>query len=171
MPTYTAINDTQIQPEAPVTSELMTLLRDNPIAVAEGDSGAPRVVSPALGLTFKTGSVSRTTSGTSTILTLDTTDLSNLSDMGVALLTGTVEAETTDTDGLLVGTIISNQVSTPPAIVSFRSDGNNTSYVSFSYLVELSSVTSLNLRLTVTTASGPGTQTATAYGQITILGR
>lgn len=41
MPTYTAINDTQIQPEAPVTSELMTLLRDNPIAVAEVSNTAP----------------------------------------------------------------------------------------------------------------------------------
>ena len=171
MPTYTAINDTQIEPEAPVTSELMTLLRDNPIAVAEGDSTAPRVASPALGLTFKTGSASRTTNGTSTIVTLDTTDLSNLSDMGLALLTGTVEAETTDVGDLLVGTIISNQVSTPTAILSFSSSDNNTNYFSFSYLVELSSVTSLNLRLSVTTASGTGTQTATAYGQIVILGR
>ena len=48
MPTYTTIPDSTIAPEAPVTSELMTLLRDNPIATTEGDTGAPRVKGRAL---------------------------------------------------------------------------------------------------------------------------
>lgn len=47
MPTYTAIPNTQIEPEAPVTSELMTLLRDNPLAIQEGDPTAPKMVSKA----------------------------------------------------------------------------------------------------------------------------
>lgn len=41
MTTYTAIANTEIDPESPVTSDLMTKLRDNPIAMAEGASGAP----------------------------------------------------------------------------------------------------------------------------------
>lgn len=44
MPTYTSIPDTQIEPEAPVTSELMTLLRDNPLAIREGDPTAPKIL-------------------------------------------------------------------------------------------------------------------------------
>lgn len=44
MTTYTAIPNTQIEPEAPVTSELMTLLRDNPIAIQEGATGAPKIL-------------------------------------------------------------------------------------------------------------------------------
>jgi hypothetical protein len=43
MPTYTTIPNTQIEPEAPVTSELMTLLRDNPLSIAEDDSTAPKI--------------------------------------------------------------------------------------------------------------------------------
>lgn len=43
MTTYTAIPNTQIEPEAPVTSELMTLLRDNPLSIAEDDSTAPKI--------------------------------------------------------------------------------------------------------------------------------
>lgn len=44
MTTYTAIPNTQIEPEAPVTSELMTLLRDNPLAIREGDPTAPKIL-------------------------------------------------------------------------------------------------------------------------------
>lgn len=40
---YVTITDAQVDPEAPITSELMTALRDNPIAIAEGAPGAPTV--------------------------------------------------------------------------------------------------------------------------------
>lgn len=43
MTDYTSIADSQIDPKAPVTSELMTALRDNPIAIAEGAAGAPKI--------------------------------------------------------------------------------------------------------------------------------
>ena len=43
MATWTDIANSQVQPYAPVTSELMTALRDNPQALAEGASGAPRI--------------------------------------------------------------------------------------------------------------------------------
>jgi hypothetical protein len=44
MADYTTITDAQVDPEAPITSELMSALRDNPIAIAEGAVGAPRIV-------------------------------------------------------------------------------------------------------------------------------
>lgn len=37
------ISDTEVDPDAPVTSELAYAFRDNVIAVTEGASGAPRV--------------------------------------------------------------------------------------------------------------------------------
>lgn len=43
MTDYTSIANSQIDPKAPVTSELMTALRDNPIAIAEGAAGAPKI--------------------------------------------------------------------------------------------------------------------------------
>ena len=41
---YTTISDSQVDPNAPLTSELMTALRDNPIAIAEQSTGAPIIV-------------------------------------------------------------------------------------------------------------------------------
>lgn len=43
MADYIAILDAQIEPKAPVTSELMNQLRDNPLAMFEGATGAPRL--------------------------------------------------------------------------------------------------------------------------------
>jgi len=41
MTTYTAIPNGDIDPESPITTGLMTLLRDNPIAMFEKATGAP----------------------------------------------------------------------------------------------------------------------------------
>lgn len=49
MTSYTIITDEETDPGAPVTSELLKKERDNPIAMAEGASGAPRVQGKALG--------------------------------------------------------------------------------------------------------------------------
>lgn len=43
MADWTTIADSQVDPNAPVTSELMSALRDNPVAIAEGASGAPKI--------------------------------------------------------------------------------------------------------------------------------
>ena len=48
MADWTTISDTQVDPNAPLTSELMTALRDNPIAIAQGASGATRITDAAL---------------------------------------------------------------------------------------------------------------------------
>lgn len=47
MADYIPILNTQIEPQAPVTSELMFQLRDNPEAIAEGAVGASRILANA----------------------------------------------------------------------------------------------------------------------------
>lgn len=48
MTSYTAILNGEIDPESPITTSLMTKLRDNPIAIAEGATGAPRTSTRAI---------------------------------------------------------------------------------------------------------------------------
>ena len=43
MTTYSTIADGQIDQDSPITQPLMTALRDNPIAIAEGAAGAPKI--------------------------------------------------------------------------------------------------------------------------------
>ena len=47
MTTYTAIPDSDIDPESPGTTTLFTRIRDNPIAITEGSSGAPKIQTAA----------------------------------------------------------------------------------------------------------------------------
>lgn len=49
MADYTTLTETATDPDAPVTSGLIKALRDNPIAIAEGASGAPRIQMAAFG--------------------------------------------------------------------------------------------------------------------------
>ena len=44
---YVPINNNEIDPDSPLTSSLVTRLRDNPIAIANGDSGAPQIQTAA----------------------------------------------------------------------------------------------------------------------------
>lgn len=62
MTDYTSIANSQIDPKAPVTSELMTALRDNPIAIAEGAAGAPKIADKVL-FASQTGSGHATVTG------------------------------------------------------------------------------------------------------------
>lgn len=48
MADYNAILDAEIEPEKPVTTSLMTRLRDNPIAITEGAAGAPQIQTAAI---------------------------------------------------------------------------------------------------------------------------
>ena len=43
MTTYSTITDGQVDQDSPITQPLMTALRDNPIAIAEGAAGAPKI--------------------------------------------------------------------------------------------------------------------------------
>ena len=48
MADWTVITDASLDPDAPLTSELAYAWRDNPIAIAEGAAGAPRIQQGAL---------------------------------------------------------------------------------------------------------------------------
>lgn len=48
MVAWTTIPNTDVDPDSPVTTSLMTALRDNPQAIAEGAASAPRVVEAGL---------------------------------------------------------------------------------------------------------------------------
>ena len=48
MADYIGITEAQSNPFAPLTSELVKQLRDNPIAIAQGAAGAPRVERAAI---------------------------------------------------------------------------------------------------------------------------
>lgn len=163
MATYTAITDAEIDQDSPITQTLMTKYRDNLTAVYEGDDTAPRILSPALGLTYKTGSATRTSNGTSTIVTLDTTDLSNLADMTLALVTGHIEVSSTSNAIVEV-----NCNRATPTLLEKVAISTVTAYTSFSRIITLSSNTSISLSFDFSEA---GTSSATVYGEILILGR
>jgi len=55
MAAYVPITDAQTDPGAPGTSELWKQWRDNPIAIAEGSSGAPKIAVAASGGTSSGG--------------------------------------------------------------------------------------------------------------------
>jgi hypothetical protein len=59
MTTYTAIPDANLDPDSPARSIDALALRDNPIAITEGASGAPRVASD-LAVDWDTGGVGAT---------------------------------------------------------------------------------------------------------------
>jgi hypothetical protein len=48
MTSYITITDAETDPSAPLTSELAKKWRDNPIAITEGATGAPRIVGAAM---------------------------------------------------------------------------------------------------------------------------
>lgn len=54
MTAYTTITDAETDPEAPLTSILAKKWRDNPIAITEGSSGAPKIQDAALDSTVTT---------------------------------------------------------------------------------------------------------------------
>ena len=60
MTAYTAIADADIDPESPITTTLVTRLRDNPIAISEGTSPAPSIQTAA----YASGSVDAAAIGT-----------------------------------------------------------------------------------------------------------
>lgn len=57
--TWTDVADNELDTDSPVTTALMTALRDNPVAIARGDSGAPRVDVSGVGVPFSAGNVRR----------------------------------------------------------------------------------------------------------------
>lgn len=48
MASYSPISNTEVDPESPITASLMIRLRDNPLAIQEGDGTAPKILGAAL---------------------------------------------------------------------------------------------------------------------------
>lgn len=124
---------------------------------------AKPILSPDLDLTYKTGSATRTGNGTSTVVTLNTTDLSNLADMTLALVTGHIVVSSSSNALVEV-----NCDRATPTILERLSVGTTTNNTSFSRIITLSSDTSISLSFSF---SESGTSSATVYGEILILGR
>lgn len=74
MTTYRTIASTETDADSPVTVQLMTALADNPTAIAEGASGAPRVDGRALdlGITAGSGASTGSSSGGIAVIATDT---------------------------------------------------------------------------------------------------
>lgn len=49
MTTYSAIADSEIDTDSPLTTSLMTKMRDNPLSMAQGDASSPRINVQSLG--------------------------------------------------------------------------------------------------------------------------
>ena len=82
MASWTSIPDSSLDPDAPVTSELAYAWRDNPIAITEGASGAPRIQQAAM--------MDPTAGTTNTLKWLRNCDETAPSDRTTVLLGGTV---------------------------------------------------------------------------------
>lgn len=63
MTAYTTIAPGDVDAESPLTTALMTALRDNPIAITEGAAGAPRIKQGALATATASGSITSPTGG------------------------------------------------------------------------------------------------------------
>lgn len=124
---------------------------------------AKPILSPDLQLTYKTGSATRTSNGTSTVVTLNTTDLSNLADMTLALVTGHIVVSSTSNATVEV---YCDRAS--PTILERISIVGATDNSSFSRIITLSSDTSISLSFSFSESE---TSSATVYGEILILGR
>ena len=74
MTSYVAIPNGDIDQDSPITQPLMTALRDNPVAIAEGDASVPEILrnTRLLGTLITTSGTTQTLSG------LDLTNLQRL---------------------------------------------------------------------------------------------
>ena len=165
MATFSTIADGSIDQDSPITQSLMTALRDNTLAIQQGDDTAPNIVSRALGLSIVTGSVTHTSATTSTICTMNTGVDANLEDSNYALMCGVIDVTAnSDTVGARV---FSNRVSAPVNLATGSFSG--TASQSFCFLYETGGSSQfVNLRLATTLT---GTGTISAYGAIILLGR
>jgi hypothetical protein len=63
MATFTTIPDTDLDADSPITENLMLALRDNPLAIAQGDVSAPKIALSSLAEKIPTSYFTNYTSG------------------------------------------------------------------------------------------------------------
>jgi hypothetical protein len=107
MATFTTIPDTDLDADSPITENLMLALRDNPLAIAQGDASAPRVQKEALGALSVGAYLLKTTMSTQGTLTatstgvIGNTDYTNVpSGRYMIAFAGAVQDSTTGTIGV-----------------------------------------------------------------------
>jgi hypothetical protein len=83
MADYVTISDTQVDPDAPITSQLAYAWRDNPTAIAEGASGAPRIQTAAIENNAVTSSKIKNDAVTSSKIKNDAVTSSKIEDNAV----------------------------------------------------------------------------------------
>ena len=165
MATFSTIADGSIDQDSPITQSLMTALRDNTLAIQQGDDTAPNIVSRALGLSIVTGSATHTTNTTTTLCTMNTGVDANLADSNYALMCGVIDC--TAVSDSITARVFSNRVSAPVNLVNVSFGGAASQ--SFCFLYETGGSSQfVNLRLATTLT---GTGTVSAYGAIILLGR
>lgn len=172
MTTYTAIPNSDIDRDSPITEPLMTLLRDNPIAISEGATGAPRILSPALDLT-QTGIVSATDNGVTLTTATGATIVRSLATTGsgIALITGVVEATTNsgNNGNSITATITSNR-GYPTALAKVSAGSTSQSeFASFAFFVTFDS--NLTIEVYMAAAGGFSSAYAKCHAQIVLMGR
>lgn len=165
MATYTDPSTINTDPNDPVTSEFGTAALDNPVAIAEGASGAPRIVAGALGTDLGNGSVS----AVGTIL-----DVTDLTDVGQLLVYGAVSADApsgqTSVMGIQVaystdnGSTFGAASTVPTATVTSADAPETTNYI---YAVAL---TGSQDAVRFTLAQISGSSPSSTSGDVTVIG-
>lgn len=128
MTTYTAIPNGDIDQDSPITQPLMTLYRDNPIAISEGATGAPRNQGISLDNVFA----------------------------GYLTSTGTTPAALTGLDGvkmLFIDATMVSSASSQIMQIAFSNDGGS-SYGSWQSLVTTSTSVYANIKVNINIVSG-----------------
>lgn len=144
MADWTAISDSQLDPKAPVTSELMNALRDNPIALAEGATGAPIIQPEAISLYYGSGSATRSSSGSSAVI--EVTDLDNVD---YVLLTGSILVTSATARGSVVYAVSTDNGATYGSeVTAFSVQGTSEGYESsgFGWIADVSGGNAIEVR-------------------------
>ena len=128
MTTYTAIPNGDIDQDSPLTQPLLTLVRDNPIAISEGATGAPRNQGISLDNVFA----------------------------GYLTSTGTTPAALTGLDGvkqLKIAGAVNNSASSQIVQIAFSNDGGS-SYGSWQSAATMTTTSFGCFEMTVNVVSG-----------------
>lgn len=151
MPDYRVVADSEVQPDAPVTSSLGFALRDNPAAIAEGALNAPKVRSEGLNLTGVAGDrtsdgVIFTLNGLDRVLTLMVNSYCSITNTAAG--SATVRYRTS-TNG---GSTWSGYTTFDSAVLTAS---GNTRSVRFGFITLAANINSVQFDLTSTAGSGP----------------
>ena len=118
---YTGIDVNSLLPGEPVTSAIMLALRGDPLSIAAGEIGAPKVVSAALGMNVAAGEQSITVSSESVLFTM--LNLDRVATVALATFLQTTDTSTlataryrTSTDGGLNWSGYTNTAAVAPSV-------------------------------------------------------